>query len=476
MARNLFVFPIIQIKMKLKFLILVLLGGIASAFSQKNTSIIGDYSSFLSPSNKIGLKYKDQIIIDTIYYAFFGLDTVNRRIWANQSIRKLTDSLNHDASNKSDFLYQLTNDWELLDLSGRKITDTKFEFPADFINQKAIVYVKNKTCVIDVNGDRLIDFKFEKINRDELNYFYVKVNNKWGILNSQFQNVVAPYFDEITPFIGQYCLAKNIDTLFAVDLKGSFYNLNNLLNSETLLNYVDTNELIKIYKASDMTDFITGYHQVNQLSNTEVKRKIENESMRFFMNNFFQNHSIAFKNDGNGFPLNLLKSEVILENNYLDFGKLMDLYEIELHIVNDSIVSTRTQIDNVLYDVNSLKFETEKLNCNNFFIKNRQMESFALSEICHSTYNLFLIEIFIKEFENNMDLMSSSLSPMDLLKNISKNYVFHNDGMTFYFMEMKQEKKSNLLEINLSITELMMILKKNTPLYNYYRNMMSPDR
>lgn len=468
MARNPFAVPVIQNKMKLKFLILFLLGGITSAFSQKNTTIIGDYSYSLTPSNKIGLKYKDQTLIDTIYFAFFGLDTANKRIWANRSTVDTSSFSHKNNEEQNDQTIQLGNHWELLNLKGQKITDANFDLPSKFINQKAIVTKDNKYCIIDVDGNYLTGFDFDKIEHDEQNLLYLKRQNTWGIMNQQLQWIVSPFYDDITTFIGNFCLAIKNDTLYAVNRNGIKKSLNDVLNSESIFNYIDSNFLKEKFEVNDMESFIIGSNQINYLKSTEIKREIVNESMLYFVKNIFRNHSILYKIEGIDFPENILKSESVIENNWLENGTLMSLFEYVLQITNDSIVTTAQFIVNFNTENEVTHFNSDKLVCNNYLVKNHQLNKFSLDQVCHPNYNLTLQLIFLKECENNQGVETYNLSPMEMFKGISNNYVFMKDGLTFYYFKNIKTMDTEFVEIQLSPQELMMILRKGTPIYNYY--------
>ncbi len=457
--------------MRFKLFLIFIFVQIGVLHAQKKQKVFNNYYYAITPTNKIGLLYNNQLIIDTIYYAFFGLDTVNNRIWANRSIKKIDNDFENEFNEKV-YHNQLEKKWELLDLSGNSINGTIVDYPVKFVQQKAVVSFDNKNCIIDTNGSKLTELNYDNIIRDSKDFFFLKNKKKWGVMNLHLQWINHPKFDDISQFIGEYCFAKIKDSLFIMDKNGETKDLNELLKVESIFNFLDTNALKKRYRVSSMEEFLTKFNQFNQIRSKDIRVKMENSSMIYYINNFFINQSLADVDDEESFPENILKSPTILENNWLNYGELGNIYHLELVFVSDSMLSYMTQTEKAVYSFGSLAWVNDNLIGNNFFVVENQLKTFTLSDVCIPNYKVILLKLYMDECENNTDVQKHQMDTKEMYKNISKNYVFSEDGLTFYYNKNYYPENSAKIEVNISPKELMMILKPNTILFNYYLKMM----
>lgn len=94
--------------------------------------------------------------------------------------------------------------WGYIDIKGGIVIPQKFEIAANFINGYAKVKdKKGLTSFIDKSGNLIHDYQYELTYNYHENLAAVKIDSKWGFIDTEGQFIIQPKFDKVSTFIDE---------------------------------------------------------------------------------------------------------------------------------------------------------------------------------------------------------------------------------------------------------------------------------
>lgn len=132
-----------------------------------------------------------------------------------------------DAYNGGAFRVKQDDKYGYLTYFGREAITPQYSLAADFIDAKAIVSEKDSVYVINPKNEKLTK-GCEAIKRPNKNYFLIKENGRWGVMNVDLKMMLSPQF--VTVF------SEDKGGLIRAKSEAGFYYID--LNTFTLLNKI----------------------------------------------------------------------------------------------------------------------------------------------------------------------------------------------------------------------------------------------
>lgn len=92
--------------------------------------------------------------------------------------------------------------WGFIDKNNKIVIDPQFKYASYFRNGLSIVGIGSGKCYIDNRGNRIIEGPFTDAWQFEPEGFaFVKINNKYGVVNRKGEMIIEPRYDSVATFI-----------------------------------------------------------------------------------------------------------------------------------------------------------------------------------------------------------------------------------------------------------------------------------
>ena len=182
------------------------------------------YSYILSNGGKMGVLNQElQLILDTVYDAVFNFNQSDDGFWVMKerldesgkkdhvkidSLASLPYAVSYQVRDKIDFfkLFYQHGRWAYVNIKGKPITDTLFEFPSVFNGALARVTLNGKPYLMKKNGVVIKGQDFDSIMYDGHKFFYFVKGKTKGLVDSNGNICASGNWDKYFGFIGQYAL------------------------------------------------------------------------------------------------------------------------------------------------------------------------------------------------------------------------------------------------------------------------------
>lgn len=123
---------------------------------------------------------------------------------------------------------EINGKYGYIDSDGNIVVEPKFDYASNFGGGLAQVKNNGKNGFIDKNGNFVLEPEFDTIysckNTDGERLYVVSLDDKWGIMNGDFEYIVRPTFLSLSSFKGGYASAQSAENeLFGmVNSRGEF--------------------------------------------------------------------------------------------------------------------------------------------------------------------------------------------------------------------------------------------------------------
>lgn len=173
-----------------------------------------DDSLIIASSNDSSgvINHKGELILPLV---FKHIKVNNGRIFAQLYNNGIPIKLNETVKNKiSDYTITLNkvkyysvdlnnNESEGLcgafDKSGNPVIPFEYEILESGINGNLIAAKNNKFGILSHDGEILVNHKYDNITIYFDKFYVLQINNKWGVLNGNFKEVLPNIYDEVLP-------------------------------------------------------------------------------------------------------------------------------------------------------------------------------------------------------------------------------------------------------------------------------------
>ena len=133
------------------------------------------------------------------------------------------------ANTKDDFMQVIYNNFDWINAEIQKF-EPKFDYVGEFSEGFAKVKLNGKWGYVNTKGDCLVEPKFDWIGRFSEGFARIRLNNTWGYVNTKGDCLVEPKFDDTCDFSEGIALVKLNGKWGYVNTKGEYnettrYNL-----------------------------------------------------------------------------------------------------------------------------------------------------------------------------------------------------------------------------------------------------------
>lgn len=155
--------------------------------------------------NKIGFNYNSvQKIENTNMIQVLNNNTNITEIYSKE-MKEICELKNATIENKKEYI-KLYNDEEIkyITKDGKEVKNTDI-----FTNNKIFAKkLENRWGFVDINGNKVVDYKYEKATEvNEYGFAGIMQNGKWGVINNEGKIIVEPQYElnyNEPTFIGEY--------------------------------------------------------------------------------------------------------------------------------------------------------------------------------------------------------------------------------------------------------------------------------
>ena len=155
-------------------------------------------------NNKLAFNYSSIQKIDNINLIQATNSNNKKTEIYNKDLKKICELENATIENKNEYIkLSNNNETKYITKQGNEVKNTE-------------IYIKNKIFAkkqgnlwgfVDVNGNKVVDYKYEKVTEEnEYGYAGIKQNGKWGVINSDGKIIKDPTYElkDSPIFIGEY--------------------------------------------------------------------------------------------------------------------------------------------------------------------------------------------------------------------------------------------------------------------------------
>mgnify|MGYP004610737053 CR=1 FL=1 len=155
-------------------------------------------------NNKLAFNYSSIQKIDNVDLIQATNSNNKKTEIYNKDLKKICELENATIENKNEYIkLSNNNETKYITKQGNEVKNTE-------------IYIKNKIFAkkqgnlwgfVDVNGNKVVDYKYEKVTEEnEYGYAGIKQNGKWGVINSDGKIIKDPTYElkDSPIFIGEY--------------------------------------------------------------------------------------------------------------------------------------------------------------------------------------------------------------------------------------------------------------------------------
>ncbi|NRA12774.1 MAG: WG repeat-containing protein [Crocinitomicaceae bacterium] len=165
---------------------------------------------FLNKKGKVAIKAKYDFVRSGFMNgrAIVGSEKDDERTFkiinkSAKTVLNLKDKYDNVISISEDLIKVEENGYGFINLEGKKVipTDSDWDAVTDFINGYASFYEDGEWGLVDTDGKRHFNAKFENPIHVFNDMFWYRVDGKWGVMNMDGEDVIKPQFrSDIMPY------------------------------------------------------------------------------------------------------------------------------------------------------------------------------------------------------------------------------------------------------------------------------------
>lgn len=451
--------------------------------------LINEFYHIVTTSNHSGIiDLKGNLIVDTLFDAVSEPDLEHQIVWVKREMDYPPVINREDSSYENDeydWSYEnISGNWQLYNLNGKLLSDSFFNQPYEFNNGIAKVYCYGiHELLINNKGEFLTNFKAERIHYFNKYSCIIYNDSLFGFTDSNFNVIQAPYFDNMTHFVGDWALVLKHDTLGLINHDGTYIkDIHNYLSDESISisNLINFDTFINVYatyhhSSIDYYNCIPGFLSLDSIRQSTFKSHIQNHLILAQWRNLFLMENEVEMDFENRAMYALMADtfEYILPvEPTLDFA--YKEFETEVAFCTSDLLSFYTcSID---ASGNNKRVDEDRYydyEFKHYVRKKDYWKQIDISNLFFGNYKALLKKLIIDELKIDAACTCENLQHT---ANLNLNHFTINEDGLEYFIYLcdtgvQIEASMNVLEIDIPYSDLKSVIPPTSPLFTLLRKL-----